>query len=145
MELQSKYSGDNVSTAHYLAELMCERKAKKERKILIERFWKDDYWKKFYVDQIRAAYSLLKLYSEQAILLGVQDKSINWCYSLRIKMLPSIIAECEKHLKQQAAITAEKKQLDAIPKEEIQKVTIVELPRKQVKKSDNIINKLKDL
>lgn len=48
-----------VTVAQYLAELMCERRAKQEKRNLPPQFWKNEVWKKIFVQQVISANKLL--------------------------------------------------------------------------------------
>lgn len=78
----SKYTDTNVGPAAYLAELICERIAAKNKKALPYKFWKIDEWKRVYASQIQAAHSLMKLYSVEAIIAALKIKKS--VYSLRV-------------------------------------------------------------
>ena len=84
----SKYSNDKVvSAAQYITELICERKASKDKKDLHYRFWLSKEWSAFFKNQIATAHKLLKQYSDKAIvnaLLTEQGKKI---FSLRSKII----------------------------------------------------------
>lgn len=95
----SKYSNNKtVSAAQYITELICERKALKDKKDLHYRFWLAKEWASFFRNQIASANKLLKEYSDKAIvnaLLTTQGKKI---FSLRAPHLPAIIETEEKKL-----------------------------------------------
>lgn len=90
----SKYSNNKtVSAAQYITELICERKAIKDKKDLHYRFWLSKEWSLFFRNQIASANKLLKQYEDKAIvnaLLTDQGKKI---FSLRAPHLPSIIEQ----------------------------------------------------
>ena len=95
----SKYSnGKTVSAAQYITELICERKAVKDKKDLHYRFWLSKEWSLFFRNQIATANKLIKQYSDKAIvnaLLTDQGKKI---FSLRAPHLPPIIEQEEAKL-----------------------------------------------
>jgi hypothetical protein len=131
----SKYSnGKPVSSAQYITELICERKAIKDKKDLHYRFWLSKEWSVFFRNQIASANKLLKKYSDKAIVNALlTDKGKN-IYSLRAPHLPPMI-ETEQHkldsLNQSLSKNFDRKQNATYAKNPI------------VKK--NIISKLKDL
>jgi hypothetical protein len=98
----SKYSNNKtVSAAQYITELICERKAAKDKKDLHYRFWLSKEWSIFFRNQIATANKLVKQYPDKAIvnaLLTDQGKKI---FSLRAPHLPSIIEQEEAKLSQQ--------------------------------------------
>jgi hypothetical protein len=90
----SRYSPTaKVHAAQYITELICENKAKKEKKELPIRFWKLQEWQKFYRYQIMLANQLIKEYDESCIIGALMDKRCWWVVSLRTKFLTKIIEE----------------------------------------------------
>jgi len=130
----SKYSNDKpVCAAKYITELVCERKALKDKKDLHYRFWLSKEWANFFRNQIGTAYKLLKTYSDKAIvnaLLTPKGKSI---YSLRAPHLIAIIEQEETKLKSQNKLFTK----------EVNRKKEVSYSKNNVKKG--IVSKLKDL
>jgi len=130
----SKYSnGKSVSAAQYITELVCERKAARDKKDLHYRFWVSPEWEKYFRSQIGSANKLLKTYPDKAIvnaLLTVKGKTI---YSLRAPHLIAIIEQEEKKL--EALNETFTKQVDRKEK--------VKYTKSKTKRG--IISKLKDL
>ena len=83
----SKYTDpDKLITAQqYLAERMCERRAKDLGESLVYQFWKTPKWNKYFLLQLRHALKLLKDCSVKAILLAMKD--FPKAYSLGLKPL----------------------------------------------------------
>lgn len=100
MEYISKYSnGKQVSAAQYITEIICENKAKMEKKDLHFRFWQTStYWQKFYKNQIATANKLLKIHKPQAIIAALKDKKGQRIFSLRAPHLKAIIEHHEQLL-----------------------------------------------
>jgi len=97
MKYLSKYSnGKTVSPAQYITEIICEHKAKKDKKDLHYRFWTTPYWSRFYRDQISSANKLLKDYSPEDIVLALNSQKAQKIYSLRAPFLKPIIEEASK-------------------------------------------------
>jgi hypothetical protein len=97
MKYLSKYSnGKTVSAAQYITEIICEHKAKKDKKDLHYRFWTTPYWSRFYRDQISSANKLLKDYSAEDIVLALNSQNAQKIYSLRAPFLKPIIEEASK-------------------------------------------------
>lgn len=91
----SKYSnGKTVSAAQYITELICENKAKIEKKDLHYRFWTNKLWSKYYRDQIATTNKLLQKYDAKAIINALKDPASSRIYSLRAPHLSAII---DKH------------------------------------------------
>lgn len=130
----SKYSnGKTVSAAQYITEIICEHKAKKDKKDLHYKFWTTDYWSRFYRDQIASANKLLKEYSAEDIVCALNSSKAQQIYSLRAPFLKPII--------EQASITNQKKN-QTLSKhfDRQEKVNF-----RKHKPKQNIISKLKDL
>jgi hypothetical protein len=86
----SKYGKSRwVTAAQWLAELMCERRARAERKTLPPEFWKDGFWGAVYRQQVAAANRLMRRFDQDgsgtgaaavsAFLRGERGRT---CYSL---------------------------------------------------------------
>jgi hypothetical protein len=131
----SKYSnGKFVSSAQYITELICEKKAKLNGQDLHFRFWTNKLWSSFYRNQIGSANKLLKKYSDVAIIKALNSAEASKIYSLRA---PHLIAIIEQH--QQILESSNK----------VLKIQLDRTENKTYKTSDNntknIISKLKDL
>jgi hypothetical protein len=95
----SKYSnGKDVSAAQYITELICEKKAKINKKDLHYKFWLNKEWAVFYRNQIGSANKLLKKYSDTAIIRGLNNSGADKIYSLRAPHLLPIIEQEEQKL-----------------------------------------------
>ena len=72
----SRYThGDKkVTAAQYLAEVVCERQAQKDKKELPKQFWNLPHWKKRFTSQLFAARGLLKLYDEVVVIKAIKSK-----------------------------------------------------------------------
>jgi len=131
----SKYSNNKpVSAAQYITEMICEHKAKKEKKDLHFRFWTLKEWSRYYRDQIGSANKLLKQYSAKAIVMALKEKDAENIYSLRAPHLPPIIERCQKVIESQN--TTLSLELDRSEKHTF---------RSNTPKQKNILSKLKDI
>jgi hypothetical protein len=130
----SKYSnGKMVSAAQYITEIICEKKAKKDKKDLHYRFWTSKEWSVFYRNQIASAHMLLSKYHETAIIRGLNNSKSERIYSLRAPHLPAIIEHEQKLFEsqnQELSITLERPD---------------EVVFNKAKNKTNIISKLKEL
>lgn len=98
----SKYSnGKEVSQAQFITEIICERKAQKDRLDLHYRFWVHNKWAAFFRNQIGSAHKLLKTYSAKAIIRALNTDQGKKIYSLRAPHLPAIIEQQEINIKQE--------------------------------------------
>lgn len=130
----SKYSNNkSVSAAQYITELVCERKAVKDKKDLHYRFWVSPEWEKYFRNQIGSANKLLKTYPDKAIINALLTPKGKTIYSLRAPHLIAIIEQEEKKLQ------AENKTFT----KEVERKDKVSLRKHNIKKG--IISKLKDL
>lgn len=92
----SRYGGGWIADAPFLAELMVERVAKKDRRSLPPRFWDEKEWGPLFKRQLRFAQGLLRLYGVNVILRvldGARGKSV---YSLGANWLDAILQEEQK-------------------------------------------------
>lgn len=97
MKFPSKYSnGKEVTAAQYLAELICERVAKKNQKDLHYRFWLHPEWEKEYKGQVAAANKLLSQFDIKHIIGGLNSYRGQKIYSLRAPHLIDMIKQYMK-------------------------------------------------
>tara|TARA_R100000008_G_C3499583_1_gene122960 strand:+ start:79 stop:498 length:420 start_codon:yes stop_codon:yes gene_type:complete len=132
----SRYSNDKrVTAAQYLAELMCERQAQKNKKELPNQFWNLPHWSKKFKSQLFAAYGLLKLYDETAIIKAVKSKEARNIYSLRAPILDDIIKEQQHKLELDKTKT---KDANIVRKD-------VKAKPREYRVKDNILGRLSEL
>jgi hypothetical protein len=131
----SKYSnGKTVSAAQYITEIICEKRAKYNKKDLHYRFWVNKEWARFYREQIASANKLLQKYSDTAIVRGLSNPKAEKIYSLRAPFLIPIIEDEEQKLK------TENQTLSL----QLNRPEDIVFGEKKINKT-NIISKLKDL
>lgn len=131
----SKYSnGKEVSAAQFITEIICERKAQKDKEDLHYRFWVHQKWAAFYRNQIGSAHKLLKQYDPKAIVRALNTDQGKKIYSLRAPHLVAMIEQQDKLIQQENVV---------LTKPIERKDTIVFGNSQPVAK--NIISKLKDL
>lgn len=105
MSYKSILTGQTCKPAHLIAEIMCDREAKKKKIMLPSKFWNTEEWKKKYKLQIISATALLKVYSPELILKTLNRKDCQWQYSLReSKFLAALNEEQINFDKQQKTI-----------------------------------------
>jgi hypothetical protein len=115
----SKYSnGKSVSGAQYITEIVCENKAKREKRDLHFRFWTEPYWEKFFRNQIASANILIKTYDPIDIAKALKTISGQKIFSLRAP-----------HLKQM------------IETEELKRKSLLEKPVIKIERKENIVVK----
>tara|TARA_Y100000361_G_scaffold27680_1_gene22686 strand:+ start:25 stop:450 length:426 start_codon:yes stop_codon:yes gene_type:complete len=87
-----KTTGQACNAAQYIAEMVCLREAEKQR---VGRpayaLWNTDKWQKKFKSQVTKAYTLLKKYSDKAIINALNSYKGKKIYSLRVKFLEPII------------------------------------------------------
>lgn len=81
------------SPSVYLAKVMCERKAKSEKRYLPPQFWNTPEWKILFKRQIIAANSLLKVYPFEVIKAAIFHKKNTWIWSLTSPALKQPLLE----------------------------------------------------
>lgn len=92
----SNYTDKKITAAQYIAEVCCERKAKKEGKKLPQNFWNLSEWKVFFLRQHTLANKLLKMYGEAATIQGIGRKEVKWAYSLNLPAIAKAIESIAK-------------------------------------------------
>jgi hypothetical protein len=135
MKFPSKYSnGKDVSAAQFITELICENKAKIDKRDLHFKFWNNKEWASFFRNQIASANKLLKNYDAVDIIRALKTPKGQKIYSLRAKhLIPMII---EQQTKSQNMVDASKS--INIDRSETKKI-------KEYKISKNILSTLEDL
>lgn len=95
----SRYSpGGWVRADQYIIELICEKKARTNKKDLPIQFWNEPEWAKFFKSQLRKCKSLLQKYSAEAIIKGLKDKRAWKIYSLHAPWLLEIVEEYQTQI-----------------------------------------------
>lgn len=136
MKYPSKYSnGKSVSAAQYITEIICEKKAKQDKKDLHYRFWNTKEWSLYYRNQIASAHALLKKYDEIAVIKALNSQKSARIYSLRAPHLIPIIEE------EQRLLDSRNEELSI----DLQRIEIEEVSFNKSKAKSNIISKLKGL
>ena len=65
----SRYSPEGwVSASQYITELICEKKARTDKKELPIKFWEIKEWCKYYKYQITLANKLIKSHGEDVVI-----------------------------------------------------------------------------
>ena len=128
---QSRHGGGWITPAQFLAELMCERFAKKNGQDIPPKFWYKDPWKKEFFKQLSIANRLLEKYDPAIVSKALRSPEGKKIFSLGAPWLKKLIDYEEYKFKE-------------INIEKIEESKV--LPTKQsfvVKKST--ISKLKDI
>ena len=94
MTFISKYSNDKeVSASQFITELICENKARADKKDLHFRFWNNKEWAYFFKNQIASANKLIKTHEPIDIIKALKTTSGKRIYSLRATYLIPMIQE----------------------------------------------------
>lgn len=131
----SKYSnGKLVTCSQYITEIICEHKAKIDKKDLHYRFWVNKEWASFYRNQIASANKLVKEYDCKAIIAALKNKKCERTYSLRSPILLEIIKTEQKKLEKQQPLQAKEYNRD-----------IGNNHKRKSNNKKNILSKLKEI
>jgi len=134
MKFLSKYSNDKeVEAAQYITEIICEKKAKIEKKDLHFRFWLNKEWSKFYRTQICTAHKLVKQYNPVSIVRALNRPEAYRIYSLRSPLLITLTKQEETKLSQEN--TSFNKKINRNSSKEFRKPSI----------QNNIFSKIQDI
>lgn len=141
-KFKSISTGQPCSTAQYLAELVCIRKAEKENKgSLGYKFWNNG---DNYKIQIRVAHKLIKKYGERAILHYLNSPSGSNVYSLgflhKSKKFVLPLKFVEEGIQKSKKITDAE---EAKPKKIIEKPQGEYKPRKSLPNKKSLLSKLR--
>jgi hypothetical protein len=133
----SRYSNNKtVSAAQYITELICEKKAQKDKTDLHYRFWEHKKWAAYFRNQIASAHKLLKQYEAKAIINALLSPEAQKIYSLRAPHLVPMIEQAQQILADQ------QKQSTSFSDSIVRKQ---EIDFKRQTREHSIISKLKDL
>lgn len=83
----SKYNTNELTKPQMLAERMCERIAKRQKKALPYRFWQMEEWKKTFQLQVIRANQLLKEYTFEEISRALANPKAAFIYSFGSKKM----------------------------------------------------------
>ncbi len=135
-------TGQPCSSAQYIAELVCIRRAEKENKgSLAYKFWnKGDT----YQIQVRVAHKLIKKYGEKPILHYLNSPSGSNVYSLgflhKTKKFVLALDFVKKGIEKSKKITDTE---DAKPKKVVEKLEGEYKPRKSLPNKKSLLSKLR--
>ena len=128
---ESRHGGGWITSAQFLAEVMCERYAKKNGEELVYKFWNVDFWKKEFFKQLAFAKKLLLVYEPHIISRALRSKEGKSVFSLGAPWLKKII-----ELEQRKFKSADTSKV----------IDTTELPiRKPFQSFKSLMKKLKDL
>jgi hypothetical protein len=141
---QSRYGGGWITAAQWIAELMCERQAKKDGRGLVMKFWLQPQWKKPFAMQLRLANGLMKIYQPAAISRALRSPRGRGAYSLAAGWLDELFAQEQAELdRKQAQAEEARAEPPQPPAEQTDKQP--ESPRPAFTPGKSKINKLRDI
>lgn len=134
---ESHYShGKQITPAQYIAEIMCEKKAKLQGKDLPQKFWTIKPWEAYFRMQVTMANRLLKKWSDVAIVRALRSQAAFNIYSLGAPHLVDIIRSEQTIVDTKAAALK-----DFVP---VVRPDVTAQPRK-IKSKRNALSALKEL
>ena len=87
----SRFGNGWITAQQYIAEIVCERRFKKDGKDVIPEYWKQADWAKICKYQNILASGLLKIHDAKAIINALNSKDGQGIFSLNNKFLDGII------------------------------------------------------
>ena len=101
----SKYTspstGEYCSAAQYVAELICQRQADREKLgTLPYKFWNKSKWKTKYIRQVASANKLINEFGEGPVISFIKSKAGNRVISLNPKFVKEQISIFASHYKE---------------------------------------------
>lgn len=128
---ESRYGGGWVTAAQFLAEVMCERTAKKDKLEITPKFWNTVRWAGVFLKQLAHANKLLSIYDPSVVSAALRTREGKNIYSLGAPWLINILKIEKNNVKKiELANTKEAKDLS------------IRLP---FNGSKSLISKIKDL
>lgn len=88
---ESRHGGGWITPAQFLAELMCERFAKKNGQDIPPKFWYKDPWKKEFFKQLSIANRLLEKYDPAIVSKALRSPEGKKIFSLGAPWLKKLI------------------------------------------------------
>lgn len=135
---ESAYGGGFITSGQFIAELMCGRLAKKNKKELPNKFWNMPAHKRSFMQNILAANALLKMYHPKAIIAAIR-KAPN-LYSLRAPWLDDLIKQ------EQEQLEAFEEKVETQPTTPLPAdISITEKPRESFAIKKSPLDKLREL
>lgn len=117
----------------YLAELMCERQALRDKVYLKPKFWNEPAWTKEFRLQLKHAKYYLNLYSITAVLAALKHRKAAKLFSLGLK---SVL---------EPLVVSEQARLDVTPTKVVtESIDVTERPRPTFQ-GNTLKSKLKDM
>ena len=103
-KFRSPSTGDFCTEAQYVAEILCQRQAKKEKVgNLAYKFWNQGKWKKIYIRQISLSNKLIKEFGEGVLIRFINSREGSDIFSLGMKTIKNKIENFKKSLDKQSS------------------------------------------
>lgn len=137
----SKYGAEFVTAAQYLAEVMCEREAQKNKDALPMFFWKTKKWERKFLTQLQHANASLKVFAVEVILRALRSKKGSRIYSFGAQqiLLPLFEREQEVYAKEMATMNV------ATESDNPETVVGDKSPRPSFQGKQSLLSKLREL
>jgi len=130
----SKYAPETyVTAAQFIAELICEKIAYREKTKLVDRFWNLDKWGKKFRYQVSQANKLLQEYDALSIIRAIKSPAATKIVSLGARFILIPLIE-----KEQSILNSEKESLISGSQNTLDK------PRVPVNTKQTLYGKLRD-
>lgn len=96
---KSPSTGEYCTAAQYIAEIICQRIADKDKVgTLAYKFWNNDKWKKIYIRQVGLANKLVKTWGDECVVRFIKSKKGSKILSLGMKGIADQIEFFKKSL-----------------------------------------------
>ena len=96
---KSPSTGEYCTAAQYIAEIICQRIADKDKiGTLAYKFWNNEKWKKTYIRQVGIANKLIKAWGDESVVRFIKSKKGTKILSLGIKGIECQIEIFKNHL-----------------------------------------------
>jgi hypothetical protein len=136
----SRFGAGWISAEQFLAENMCSRKGRSEGNELAPFFWREKYWEKEFLKQLRFARELVEQYSVEAIVAALRHPDAKKIYSFGLKsVLIPLISKEQRRIDTKEEIKQYEKPY--VPEH----VDIYKQPRKPFGRSPSLLQRLRDL
>lgn len=133
---RSPSTGEPCTCAQYVAEIMCQRMATKNKEgTLGYKFWNNAKWKKVYIRQVALANKLAKQFGDDVFARFINSKQGKNIYSLGQRNIASMIESFENSMVKTTQVLTKKdveieKPIEYRPRKSFGKNTLLDRIRK---------------
>ena len=98
---KSPSTGEYCTEPQYVAEVLCQRQAKKEKVgTLAYKFWNSGKWKNIYIRQISSANKLIKEFGDGVLIKFINSKEGRDIFSLGMRTIKEKISKFKNNISQ---------------------------------------------